>query len=214
MSLAVLPRLGSTHLQDRAGVKAPKRRLHLGCGYNILKDWINLDHYAGAGIDVVADLDQCNINPLPFENDSIDEFFAAHVFEHIRNPLPMMQELHRIARPGAKAIFVTPYGSSDDAFEDPTHVRQCFIHTFAYFSQPFLWRADYGYRGDWEIDVLQLKIQRKRHFGKTTEQMMNEVMSQRNVVLEMCAILHAIKPIRPPDKELQKSTKVEFILVD
>jgi hypothetical protein len=48
-----------------------------------------------------------------------------------------MEELHRIAKPNAKVVFKVPYGSSDRAFEDPTHVRQYFLHSFDYFCQPF-----------------------------------------------------------------------------
>src|SRR6266849_4569920 len=100
------------------------KRLHLGCGRKILPDWINVDVIPGEGVDVVADLDACAKTPLPFETDSIDEFLGSHLLEHITHALPLMQELHRVAKPGAQAVFNLPYGSSDDAFEDPTHVRQ------------------------------------------------------------------------------------------
>jgi predicted SAM-dependent methyltransferase len=127
-----------------------KKRLHLGCGRTIMPGWVNLDMMPGMGVDVAHDLDRCDVTPLPFEADTFDEFLASHLFEHLRNPLPFMQELHRIAKPGAMATFRVPYGSSDDAMEDPTHVRLCFLNTFGFFSQPFYWRADYGYRGDWQ----------------------------------------------------------------
>lgn len=37
-----------------------------------------------------------------------------------------MEELHRIAKQDAIFTCRVPYGSSDDAYEDPTHVRQFF----------------------------------------------------------------------------------------
>lgn len=190
------------------------KRLHLGCGKTILPGWVNLDLLPGAGVDVVADLDKCGEVPLPFEADTFDEFLAAHLFEHIRNPLPFMQELHRVAKPGAKAVFRVPYGSSDDAFEDPTHVRRCFMNTFGYFSQPFYWRADYGYRGDWKTERIRLMVSKKRHQGKSIESVMEEVMHLRNVVLEMSVDLVALKPIRAAKMELQSKCNVEVILVD
>src|SRR6478735_424319 len=116
-----------------------KEKLHLGCGKTILKEWINLDIMKGQGVDIVADLEKCSETPLPFEDNSIDEFFASHLIEHIHHTLPMMQELHRIAKNDAKAVFRLPYGSSDDAYEDPTHVRQYFLNSFGYFSQPYYW---------------------------------------------------------------------------
>lgn len=74
----------------------------------------------------------------------------------------MMQELHRIAKPGAKANFRLPNGASDDAFEDPTHVKQYFLQSFGYFSQPYYWRSDYGYRGDWKADKIYFTRKRRK----------------------------------------------------
>jgi len=190
------------------------KRLHLGCGRTILPGWVNLDLTAGPGVDVVADLDKCATAPLPFESDYFDEFLAAHLLEHLRNPLPFMQELHRIAKAGAKAVFRVPYGSSDDAAEDPTHVRLCFLNTFGYFSQPFYWRADYGYRGDWRTSIIRLKVSKKRYAGRRPPEVMDDVMNLRNVVREMLAELVAVKPIRPPKRELQSPTNVELTLAD
>ena len=190
------------------------KRLHLGCGRTILPEWINLDTYPAPGVDVVADLDRCKESPLPFEDNTIDEFLASHLFEHLRNPLPFMQELHRVAKPGAKALFRVPYGSSDDALEDPTHVRPCFLQTFSYFSQPLYWRADYGYRGDWQTELITLLVNQKRYQGKSPQEIMEDVHHLRNVVREMIVQLVAVKPIRPPLRELQSPTRVELTLVE
>src|SRR5437016_5558964 len=192
----------------------PLKRLHLGCGRTIMPGWVNLDVFPGQGVDIVADLDRCAEIPLPVEADTFDEFLGSHLFEHLRNPLPMMQELHRIAKPGAKAVFRVPYGSSDDAYEDPTHVRQCYLRTFSYFSQPFYWRADYGYRGDWQIEVIHLLVSKKRCEGKSPAQVMEDVMHLRNIVLEMVVELTAVKPIRPPRKELQRSPPIKLVLAE
>lgn len=172
------------------------QRLHLGCGTDVREGWINLDARRLPGVDIVADLDRCRDTPLPLPGDSIDEFLASHVLEHLRDPLGFMQELHRIAKPGAMAVFRVPYGSSDDADEDPTHVRRLFLHSFYYFSQLGYTHADYGYRGDWDTESIVLTVDAARHAGKTFEQLHEEVRSQRNVVLEMIATLSAVKPAR------------------
>src|SRR5437763_16362140 len=90
-----------------------KQKLHLGCGRTIMPGWVNLDLAAGPGVDVVADLDRCPEQPLPFADATLDECLASHLFEHFHHPLPFMQEPHRIAKPGASAVFRVPYGSRD-----------------------------------------------------------------------------------------------------
>jgi SAM-dependent methyltransferase len=189
------------------------KRLNLGCGRSPKEGWVNVDAVPLAGVDVVADLDRCADTPLPFETDSVDEFLMSHVIEHLRAPLPLMQELWRIAKPGAKVTILTPYGHSDDAWEDPTHVRPYFINSFGFFSQPFYWRADYGYRGDWQPDYVVLKVMRAANEGLTVDQVMAKIMSQRNVVREMMAELSAVKPMRAAMAELRQRPRIDIALV-
>ncbi|PGX77766.1 class I SAM-dependent methyltransferase [Priestia megaterium] len=188
-------------------------KLHLGCGKTILKEWINLDIMKGQGVDIVADLEKCSETPLPFEDNSIDEFYASHLIEHIHHTLPLMQELHRIAKNDAKAVFRLPYGSSDDAYEDPTHIRQYFLNSFGYFSQPYYWRADYGYRGDWKTEKISLLVSEAVYKDKSFHEIYEDVMKKRNVVSEMVVELRAIKPIRETKKELQTHPFIEFLMV-
>lgn len=189
------------------------KKLNLGCGKNILSGWMNLDKVALIGVDIIADLDDCNNTKLPFDNNEIDEFLASHVIEHLHNPLAFMEELHRIAKPNAKAVFRVPYGSSDDAFEDPTHVKQYFLKSFGFFSQPFYWKADYGYRGDWLTEKIALLVDAYPHQGKNAEQIMFEINTFRNIVTEMIVELRAIKPLREPQREFIVEPLIEIVLV-
>lgn len=186
------------------------QKLNVGCGRRIVEGWVNLDWQATPGVDIVADLNECGRTPLPLADDSIGEFLLSHVMEHIPNVLPMMQELHRVARDGARMEIRVPHGASDDAFEDPTHVRPLFPGSFGYFSQPYYWRADYGYRGDWVTERVELTLG-QRYRGLTVEQAWECVYSQRNVVDEMVAHLRAVKPARAPLRELQ--TVPQLVLV-
>jgi len=179
-------------------------KLNVGCGRNVLPGWVNLDSYAGPGVDMVVDLEECGRapidlghSPIDLPDNSVDEFLLSHVIEHIRNVLPMMQELYRIAEPGATMNVRCPHGASDDADEDPTHVRRMFPGSFGYFGQPYYWRADYGYRGDWQVKRVLL-IPYDSHTRSVTD-----VAFKRNVIAEMVATLVAIKPMREPRRELQ-----------
>ena len=188
------------------------RRLNIGCGRNILEGWINLDIKPLPGVDVVADLELCGSVPLPLEDDSIDELLLSHVIEHIRDSLGVMQELYRVAKAGAKATIRVPYGGSDDAWEDPTHVRGYFADSFGYFSQPYYWRADYGYRADWQPKKITFLVHARLCQGLPPQMMLEKIHLQRNVVREMVAELVAIKPARKPLKSLAAAPKLEVTL--
>lgn len=188
-------------------------KINVGCGRNIIPEWINLDYAELPGVDIVFDLELCENHQIPLSDDSINEILLSHVIEHIKNILPMMQELHRISRTSAKMIIRVPYGSSDDAYEDPTHVRQLFLGSFGYFSQPYYWRADYGYRGDWQVKKITLAVEKKFGQDRTGNQIMDLVKHQRNMVKEMIVELIAIKPIRSPQRDLQEAPEINIQLV-
>lgn len=184
------------------GMGADKVKLNVGCGRNPLKGWINIDRVELPGVDIVT---QTMHYSLPMLSDnSVDEFLLSHVIEHIHETLPFMQELYRVAKPGAQMTIRTPYGSSDDAWEDPTHVRPYFINSFLYFSQPAYWRADYGYRGDWQIKEIALRAR--------ADYRPNGIFWDRNVIAEMVAKLEAIKPMREPRRELQQAPQVTIVV--
>lgn len=152
-------------------------------------------------------------------DDTVSELRADHLIEHIRNVLPMMQELWRVAKPNAKFTLTCPYGSSDDAEENPTHVRRMFLWSWIAFSAPYYWREDYGYFGDWRPETVALKLNRPvmEHLlgSDFCERLQNgagsredcqrallSVHTYRNAVLEMEAVLRAVKPAREAKREL------------
>lgn len=188
-------------------------KLNIGCGRYFIDGWVNVDHAAMPGVDLVAELDDPDKVTLPYPDDSADEFLLSHVIEHIHYPLPLMAELWRVAAPGARMTIRCPYGSTDDAWEDPTHVRPQFLNSFGYFGQGAYKRADYGYRGDWEVERISLAVPRARYELVPPNEIGADVMTARNVVVEMVAYLRAVKPARDPDEADFGSPPVEFVLV-
>ena len=150
---------------------------------------------------------------VKLSENSVDQFMMSHTIEHITNTLPLMQELYRIAKPDATITIRCPYGSSDDADEDPTHVRRYFLQSWLYFSAPAYWRADYGYGGDWQAETIELVVPAGRFDGLTYDAALNVVRAERNVVREMIATLRAIKPAREPKSELQVQPIIKFVLL-
>lgn len=195
----------------------PFTKLNVGCGKTIMeRPWCNLDKEALEGVDFVFDLED-NRKQLPFETDTFEEILLSHILEHLQRPLDVMQELWRVARPDALLTVRVPYGSSDAAWEDPQHIRPYFLQSFEYFGQPCYWRADYGYRGDWQVTMRTLIINENAPFVGAARgdlaQMLDLVMHARNIVLEFYVELRAVKPIREQRRELGKSSPLQFSFV-
>ena len=192
---------------------APRRRLNLGCGRDVRPGWTNLDAMPLPGVDVVADLGRCADTPLPFADNTFDELLLSHVIEHIDATLPLLQECWRVAKPGAVAVVRVPHGASDDAWEDPTHVRPYFLGSFHYFSQPHYHRADYGYRGDWLARRHTVVIRRKGREDWTAQRVLEAERKERNLIEEIIVELEAIKPARPPEAALRTPIDLRIVWV-
>lgn len=217
--------LGLDALPPASPATEPKR-LNVGCGRNIREGWVNLDGTAGPGVDVVADLELCggaaiindrtggviDFEKLPFDDATFDEFLLSHVLEHIRNVYPLMQELYRVAKPNALMTIRVPYGSSDDAWEDQTHVRAYFLQSFGFFGQPYHWKvgdATYGYKADWKAEQITLLIPQtilNECVGGNAQidfdRLNKRVRHERNIIREMVCTLRKVDPPRPPDRSL------------
>ena len=189
-----------------AGMNEPESnaellRLNVGCGRDIQAGWVNIDHADLPGVDISFDLERCGELRLPFEDDSVGEIRLFHVIEHIHNVLPLMEELYRVASNGCLCTVRVPHGASDDAWTDPTHLRPYFRGSFGYFSQPQYWRADYGYRGDWQPEKILLMVNQKKFGHMDGKALLYAVSHERNIVHEIITELRAIKPARPQSKE-------------
>jgi predicted SAM-dependent methyltransferase len=79
-------------------------KLHIGCGTIILSGYLNCDLYSQQ-----AQL-QCNALDLPFKNDTIDEIYSAHVFEHFdfKEGYLLIQEWKRVLKIGGKLVIEIP----------------------------------------------------------------------------------------------------------
>lgn len=95
-------------------------RLDLGCGKAKREGFTGVDRIAFEGVDVVHDL---SVYPWPWENDSVDEVYCAHMLEHIpaRGRIRFVNELHRILKKGGKTTLIVPHWCSSRAYGDMTH---------------------------------------------------------------------------------------------
>lgn len=110
--------------------------LDVGCGPQCLPGAIGIDHKKYPGVGYVHDL---NASPWPVPEKQFRHIRCQHVIEHIRNLETLVEEMYRVALPGARIDFITPHYSSYASWGDPTH-----IHHFALGSIPQLFEMVLG----------------------------------------------------------------------
>jgi predicted SAM-dependent methyltransferase len=106
--LASLPdrfRPSNSRLIEQYFSSGVTKKLHLGCGFHVLPNWLNTDLVPSRE---VAYLDLTK--RFPFESATFDYVFSEHAIEHIpyEKGLGMLQESFRVLRPGGKIRIVTP----------------------------------------------------------------------------------------------------------
>ncbi len=106
------------------------KKLNLGAGNNIKKNYLNLDFKQSEGVDVVHDL---NVYPWPFKDCVFEEVLAENVIEHLDDFLKAMEEIYRISSIGSKINISVPYWNSSFAYIDPTHKKSFHELTFTFF---------------------------------------------------------------------------------
>ena len=111
-------------------------KLNLGCGFQRLPGFVNVDSHAECEPDQVVDLEQF---PWPWPDDSVDKIHLSHVLEHLgATPdvyLNIIREMFRVCRPNARITVIVPHPRSDAFISDPTHVRPITISGLQMFDQ-------------------------------------------------------------------------------
>lgn len=209
------------HLLKIVKPYAGTTNVNIGCGIaGMLPGWVNIDRRPGPG-GVPFDLEAC-VHPmvqLPSAvNDatticrtgegSVDCVLASHILEHITNLIPLMREIHRVLRPGGHLVACTPHAGSDDAWEDPTHVRAFTERSWQYFDKRFYQyqtgHGSYNSPIDFSFDVVRVDIvpnesawnmlNAQKIFGEARQVLFREMVRlQRNMVGELIAVLKKVE---------------------
>lgn len=106
------------------------KSLHLGCGPHSKLGDVGVDILPGPAVDIVHDL---NVVPWPLPSDTFGHVICIDVVEHLQNVVATVDEIHRVAVPGARVTIQVPTTTSRDFFTDPTHVRGFGYRSFDYF---------------------------------------------------------------------------------
>ena len=150
------------------------KTLDLGCGSMIKNPFGAYETY---GIDLltrpdipknisIADL---AVEAIPFPNEFFDYVTAYDFLEHIprlvfcperRNSfVELMNEIHRVLKPGGLFLSKTPMYPHPSAFVDPTHVNVMTKETIPlYFTNSINvkpWAVDYGFKGCFSFENIE-----------------------------------------------------------
>jgi predicted SAM-dependent methyltransferase len=93
------------------------RKLNVGCGTDIREGWTNLDLIDYGG-NQMTDL---NKYPWPFPENHFDYILCSHILEHMQNFNAVVNELFRIAKPGAEIEVRVPFFLSTKYYSEPDH---------------------------------------------------------------------------------------------
>jgi SAM-dependent methyltransferase len=116
--------------------------LDLGCGNTKRPGAVGVDFNDRTATDIVHNL---NSFPYPFEDSSFDEIYLDNVLEHLDDVMRVMEEVHRICKPGGIVKVIVPYFRSLWAFIDPTHKHFFTVQSFAYFDPDNIICVRYDY---------------------------------------------------------------------
>ena len=123
-------------------VEKPKTKLNLGCGFQKLPGFVNVDISDISEPDCKHDLMQF---PWPFEDNSVQHIVAKDILEHLGSSpddfINVLKEMYRVSCNGAAWEVQFPHHRCDIAYDDPTHVRRLTSTTFRLFDQKQIGRA-------------------------------------------------------------------------
>lgn len=126
--------------------------LDIGCGKNKIQGAIGLDIHKTPATDVVCDLDRF---PYPFKSNIFDKIYMMDVLEHLNDIKGVMEEAHRIAKPGADVFIRVPHFSSTHAYGDFTHKRFFNTESFNYFTGNF---PQYDFYSAARFDKIKVRL--------------------------------------------------------
>lgn len=147
----------------------PTRHLDLGCGAKPRNPY-HRDEAHGVDIALPPGLDPAlfksanlSLEPIPHPDSSFDSVSAFDFIEHVPRVLgtpdgrgtrfpfiDLMNEIHRVLKPGGRLYAVTPAFPSPAAFHDPTHVNTITAGTAGYFCGEAPEARMYGFTGRFE----------------------------------------------------------------
>jgi SAM-dependent methyltransferase len=165
------------------------RILDIGCGRKKFPGAIGIDMSPAGQADVL-----CNwTKTLPFADSSFDQVRMIHIIEEVDDIFRMLGEAHRVAKPGARVVIVTPHYTDHASYCSPSHRWHLSSFSLWFFSdQPkeydYYAPAQYRERNVhvellrvWRALGLEFLVNRFRAFRKFWEQYLCFVIRGKTV---------------------------------
>lgn len=138
---------------------------------------------------------------LPFQDAKFDSISGFDVLEHLsREPnnrvndfIFYMNELNRVLKPGAIAVFVFPSFENLDAFSDPTHINFITKETINYFLNVNPKEPYSGITTTYSL-VINKKLRSYKHWVGTQSIFERKLSFRRRLSLLKREIMRYIKP--------------------
>ncbi|WP_103707169.1 methyltransferase domain-containing protein [Paraburkholderia eburnea] len=159
------------------------RHLDLGCGMKPRNPYgftglAGIDVHGGFLEESPFEYRKANLalESIPFEADSFDSVSAFDFIEHVPRQLAvdgqirlpfveLMNEVHRVLKPGGKFYAMTPAFPSPKALVDPTHVNIITEETHEYFCGAAAYGRNYGFRGNFKPLRVEWVAEKNAHIA-------------------------------------------------
>ncbi len=112
------------------------RILDVGCGWKKVEGAVSVDIRTQTKPSVCCnvDVDGKAIPHIPFRDDTFDEIYILQTIDHFQNIVPVMEEVHRTGKPGAKLVITAAHVSSLYSWSDPVHHLHLTSRSFLCFT--------------------------------------------------------------------------------
>jgi SAM-dependent methyltransferase len=101
----LINKINGPKIKDLPDIFSDKKvAVNLGSGENNYDNYINIDLGNYKNVDIICDLEN-----TPFKNSSISLVCCNSVFEHLKNPISVKNEVKRILKPGGIFYLCVPF---------------------------------------------------------------------------------------------------------